>query len=713
MRRMAVALAALSLGVLTALAAAGALDPSFGSGGTYTLSQPQNQSFNDLAVAGDGDRYAVGFTDTASNGRDVLVVKLTDAGALDITFNPGGAVPGTLTVTIGAGATNDVAAEVVLQNGVLTITGTTGTDAFVLRLGENGAPTSFSTDGLETLTGFSSANALAIDPDTGDILVAGVNGDTDAGFRVERIDETTGALIGTAMIINITPGVFGPDVPQAIAVLPSDDSIVVGGNAGQSTGSDDFAFARVSAAGVPVNAFGGANNGIAQFGGAGSQNVADLAIDANELIAFSGAQGAGVGQIDGVVGRITSTGGVPDTTFSGDGFVTVPFTAQDGTRFGNFSAITAFNGFVYVTGSAFGCGSAGCASTVVGRFSGAGEPDTAVGPSGVRTFDLAPGRNDFATDVEPGPGADDLAVTASGFNGTDEDGLVALFDTDFPPIDDGTTTTDTDQTTLGLTTTATTTTTTPPALVTPLLTTETPPPPVPFTFSDRRNPLRACDARPFRRTTRRLERTIRSAGPRGRAAAGPSNEAFQGKCKLPPRRNCPGAIGVERIGSLQADALTGTARSDTVRGLEGDDTLRGGDDNDVIIPGPGRDRLVLGEQCDDVIFDGGSGGDETWDGGGGDDVLNGKAATMRGGLGNDHLFNGLQRATTEGNDGDDLISVAGSDGAKVRGGTGADDIDARNQSKDDVDCGAGKDVARVDGGDVRDVVRGCEKVIRG
>ena len=103
-------------------------------------------------------------------------------------------------------------------------------------------------------------------------------------------------------------------------------------------------------------------------------------------------------------------------------------------------------------------------------------------------------------------------------------------------------------------------------------------------------------------------------------------------------------------GSRHADSLKGTSKADTLKGLGGRDRLVGGPGNDVLIGGKGRDRL---------------------DGGSGYDSFN-----MRGG---------------------ELLPAAGDDR-----------IDARDHNPDAINCGAGVDVAVVDG--VEDGVYDCEKV---
>jgi Ca2+-binding RTX toxin-like protein len=106
---------------------------------------------------------------------------------------------------------------------------------------------------------------------------------------------------------------------------------------------------------------------------------------------------------------------------------------------------------------------------------------------------------------------------------------------------------------------------------------------------------------------------------------------------------------------------TGTPRADTLIGSNGEDVILGRGGADRIFGNGGRDRLF-----------GGSGNDR-----------------ISGGPGADRLHGG-----------------AGRD--RLNGGTGPDLILARGGGADTVDCGAGSDVARVDGSDR---VRHCERVL--
>lgn len=114
----------------------------------------------------------------------------------------------------------------------------------------------------------------------------------------------------------------------------------------------------------------------------------------------------------------------------------------------------------------------------------------------------------------------------------------------------------------------------------------------------------------------------------------------------------PGPCRIERFGTNRSETVNGTAEGDRIFGLRGNDVLRG----------LGGDDCLTGDSGNDVLS--GGSGDDSLIGGFGTDRLNG-------GPGNDTL----------------------------KGGVG----------RDRINCGSGRDTARVDR---RDIVRGCENVLR-
>jgi uncharacterized repeat protein (TIGR01451 family) len=142
----------------------------------------------------------------------------------------------------------------------------------------------------------------------------------------------------------------------------------------------------------------------------------------------------------------------------------------------------------------------------------------------------------------------------------------------------------------------------------------------------------------------------------------------------------PGKCANSRTGTSAKDVLTGTTGGDNLFGLQGADVIEGLLGDDCLFGGPGNDRLS-GDDGSDKLY--------------GED-------------GNDNLIGGRGNDTLNGGNGRDKI--AGGEGTnKISGGAGNDTINAVNGKTESVNCGAGKDVARLD---KRDAAKGCERQIR-
>ena len=148
----------------------------------------------------------------------------------------------------------------------------------------------------------------------------------------------------------------------------------------------------------------------------------------------------------------------------------------------------------------------------------------------------------------------------------------------------------------------------------------------------------------------------------------------------------PGACAMDKLGTADDDRLDGTALGDNLFGLQGDDILNGQDNDDCLFGGVGSDRMS-GAAGDDRLL-----GDDAGGGVPGDDRLRGNAGDdlLVGGPGRDRLRGGAGRN-------------------RLRGGAGNDRLNAVNGTSDLVNCGRGRDRARVD---TTDRVRNCERVRR-
>ena len=187
--------------------------------------------------------------------------------------------------------------------------------------------------------------------------------------------------------------------------------------------------------------------------------------------------------------------------------------------------------------------------------------------------------------------------------------------------------------------------------------------------------------------------------------------------------------GTDKFSTLDpTQPVTGIAV--TVNGGEGDDALTGTDGADTLNGGPGNDTIVgfrgndtmNGDDGDDTLIWNNGDGSDRFDGGAGSDIARQNGANA----GNDHFIasaNGqrvtatrdnlgpffLDISTTEtlqvnGQGGDDSFEV--NDGlapliaVQVSGGDGNDAVEARNDSAQAIDGGAGTDTAQVDATDV-------------
>lgn len=195
-----------------------------------------------------------------------------------------------------------------------------------------------------------------------------------------------------------------------------------------------------------------------------------------------------------------------------------------------------------------------------------------------------------------------------------------------------------------------------------------------------------------------------------RLALGDGDDWFEG-WELPRRVSTQVSMGNgENVAWTGAgdDVVVGGADRDTLYGDAGDDHVIGGGGNDYVRGNGGSDTLsggaglnfILGDGGDDTVFGGAE--FEFIDGGGGDD-------TIHAGGGNDDIGAGR---------GDDVVFAGGGDD-ELRGGPGADRLfgDAgddllrtRDGERDELHCGSGNDVARVDADEVDHAYRSCERV---
>ncbi|MFO1486771.1 MAG: choice-of-anchor D domain-containing protein [Verrucomicrobiaceae bacterium] len=208
----------------------GALDTSFGSGGTLiTHVSGASDVGNDVVLQPDGKIVAVGQSGSLGTSTMATVVRYTSSGALDATFGTGGIVA----MNHGAGV-NGVLMEVVLDAaGRIVTVGRIGTQGCVLRfLSDGSLDTSFGSAGISSPIPSSwVVNGLVIQPD-GKIVITGNTSSGGNGF-IARVDATgaNDANFGTGGVVQIDNG-----VTESFSDLAVDASgrIVAGGYSGGS-----------------------------------------------------------------------------------------------------------------------------------------------------------------------------------------------------------------------------------------------------------------------------------------------------------------------------------------------------------------------------------------------------------------------------------------------------------------------------------------------
>jgi len=230
------------------VAAAGDLDPTFGTGGKVTTDiQGDFDKARAVAIQADGKIVVAG---SALNGAniDFAVLRYNTDGSLDTTFGTDGKV---LTPVLDS---DDFALAVAIQpDGKIVAAGlavTGADDIAVVRYNTDGSlDTTFDGDGKATfsiLVGFNDiANAVAIQPDGKIVLAGSTNNGSDDDFAVIRLNPN-GSLDSTFNAIGISTFAIldNDDVANAVVLQP-DGKIVIAGftDNGQDT---DFAAARLN-----------------------------------------------------------------------------------------------------------------------------------------------------------------------------------------------------------------------------------------------------------------------------------------------------------------------------------------------------------------------------------------------------------------------------------------------------------------------------------
>ena len=302
---------------------AGTLDPTWGGDGLVTVDVGgEDDLVYGLLVQSDGKVVAVGASATDPMGLsfDFLAVRLTSSGALDLTFG------GTGWVTVGIGPSSDYAqSAVATPSNQLVLAGyaSNGTDwdVGVARLTADG----------DLDTGFAGDGTVLVPVGSGD----------DHGYAVDRAGDgglvVAGASVGDVAVVRLTAsgaldtawggdGVVtvdlgaGDDAGAAVDLAPDGDVVVAG------TSGGDVAVVRLTASGALDAAWGGTGAVTVAVGsGDDAGRAVAVASDGRVVVAGSSHNGA---DDDAAVLRFTAAGAL-DAGFSGNGSLTVGVSGDD------------------------------------------------------------------------------------------------------------------------------------------------------------------------------------------------------------------------------------------------------------------------------------------------------------------------------------------------------------------------------------------------
>ena len=335
---------------LARYAGSGALDASFGGDGTVTTPLdgppfPGSAFAFDAALQADGKIVIVG---TSGGFNELLLARYHPDGSLDAGFDGDGVL------RLFLGSPTSGSAVVVQPDGKIVAVGRLDSpfdpwfSSFAtFRFNSDGSPdATFDGDGrVMTRVGpLGAATDVALTPD-GRIAVAGAAGlGPDRLFVVAMYaaDGQLAAGFGTGGLASVDFGGF--DEAAAIALQEDGKAVVVG----RSTNS--FAVARLTANGNLDASFDGDGKLIVQFDAGPFAVGADVIVQRNEKLVVAGTS-LGPGVSDFAVARLTTSGAL-DGSFGGDGRITTTFGPG---RFAMLSSVAlAPNGQIVATGFASG-----------------------------------------------------------------------------------------------------------------------------------------------------------------------------------------------------------------------------------------------------------------------------------------------------------------------------------------------------------------------
>lgn len=240
----------------------GALDLSLDGDGWVTTDLSSSDGARGVAVQDDGAIVVVGGVFSTATQSDFAVIRYRPDGSLDPSFNPTGALPGSVTTPVGPGGSQDDAFAVAIQQDkMIVVAGQSAFDFALARYTSIGTlDTSFDGDGVLTTSigaGGDFALALTLQPD-GKIIAAGegfTGTSVDWALTRYNADGTPDTSFDGDGVVT-TPVGPGTDEAYAVALQPDGKAVVAGSTRNPITGDDDFALARYSPDGALDPSFG-------------------------------------------------------------------------------------------------------------------------------------------------------------------------------------------------------------------------------------------------------------------------------------------------------------------------------------------------------------------------------------------------------------------------------------------------------------------------
>jgi uncharacterized delta-60 repeat protein len=280
------------------------------------------------------------------------------------------------------GSTDAAYAVAVQSDGKIVAAGASGGNFALARVNSNGPwDTTFDSDGRVTtdLLSIDEAYAIAIQSD-GKIVLAGKSNDD---FAVARYN-SDGSLDTSFNALGAIPGTLTTDFGSAEEIrsiaIQSDGKIVVAGSSGVFT--PDVAVARYNTNGTPDTSFDGDGKVTVDFNG-DADWANSVSIQSDGKIVVGGAASSPSGDSDFGLIRLTSTGGL-DSTFDSDGKVKMNIFNTDVIS----TILILDNGKILAAGYSF---PATKYNVTLARYNTSGSLDTSFGTEGIVTTSMSEG----------------------------------------------------------------------------------------------------------------------------------------------------------------------------------------------------------------------------------------------------------------------------------------------------------------------------------